>query len=483
LSRSEITNIKTRIVRSAIWTTNSKIIAQGAGFISTLVLARLLNRSEFGLMAMALSFMGLIDTFIDFGFLSAIIQAKEITQRHLSSCFWILTLFSLILSICAFSLASYIGYFYDEPRIVDIIKYLVPILLFSPFNIVCKGVLSRDIRLDTVAKIELYSGVAKIIFTISLAYLGLGVFSLVIGYILEKVLHTILCGINSKWYPNIEYNNICVRSFFNFGVKSTLSSLLWFVMTKTDVFVIGRILGAEVLGVYTIASQFPQTIARLVPIVWMRIAYPLFSKFQQKPELNNIVTRSSYLLNVICFPLFLGIASIAPDLINMFFGQHWREAILPLQILSLVAAIEAAVGVLPSALNAIGRPGSNTIINFVVVIVYPFILYFAGERWQISGILWGMVIIQLLRYVIFVLVSCYLIKIDFYKYIIDQLFCLLCAVFMFIIVKFLSYKLLNLNIYFKSLICIFIGAVLYSSFMLIFNRKSILESFTFLNNL
>lgn len=483
LSSSSTESTKSRVVRSAIWSTNSKILSQGAGFLTTLVLARLLSRSDFGLMAMALSFMGLVDTFVDLGFLSAIIQAKEINRKQLSSCFWLLTLMALFFSVSGFMLAPYISEIYLDPNLSDIIKWLAPILLFSPWNIVCKGILSRDIRLDTLAKIELYAGVVKMMVTIFLAYIGMGVLALLIGYMVERVLQTIACAMTARWYPRFEYDKSCLRPFLDFGSKSTASSLLWYIFTKADVFVIGRILGAEVLGVYTIASQFPQTIARLVPTTWMRIAYPLFSKYQQRPELKQVVSRSSFFLNLVCFPIFLGMAAIAPDIVSMIFGQRWHEAIFPLQMLSIAAAFETATGILPSALNAIGRPGVNTVINLVVVIVFPGILYWGGQRWGIAGVLWVSVILHVFRYAVFMLISCQLLKLSVWGYFREQFVCLIIAVAMSGVVLVCSHNFIDWSIYLRVSLCIVIGAALYSALLYIFTKKRLVESFFFFKTL
>jgi O-antigen/teichoic acid export membrane protein len=434
-------------------------------------------------MAMALSFMGLVDTFVDLGFLSAIIQAKEINRKQLSSCFWLLTLMALFFSVSGFLLAPFISEIYLDPNLSGIIKWMVPILLFSPWNIVCKGILSRDIRLDTLAKIELYAGIVKMTVTIFLAYIGMGVSALLIGYMVERVLQTIACAMTAQWYPRFEYDKSCLRPFLDFGSKSTASSLLWYIFTKADVFVIGRILGAEVLGVYTIASQFPQTIARLVPTAWMRIAYPLFSKYQQTPELKQIVSKSSFLLNLLCLPLFLGMAAIAPDIINLVFGQRWHEAIFPLQMLSVAAAIETATGVLPSVLNAIGRPGVNTVINMVAVIVFPLSLYWGAQQWGMYGVLWVTVMLYAYRYAAFLLATCRLLKLSTWVYLKDQLGSVVYAISMFGVVLLCSNNIMAWNIYLRVSLCIVIGAVLYPALHFIFNKKRLVESFMYFKTL
>lgn len=431
-------------------------------------------------MAMAVTFMGLVDTFIDLGFLSAIIQAKQINRKQLSSCFWLLLGISIFVSCFAVYAAPYIANAFAEQKVADLVKYLAPILLFAPLNIVCKGILSRDLRLDILAKIELFAGVFKMITSISLALMGMGVFSLLIGYLLERGLLALASAYFAKWYPRFEYEKTAVRQFLSFGSKTTASSLLWYVYTKADIFVIGRVLGADVLGVYSIASQFPQTISRLVPATWNRIAYPLFAKYQQSPELKQILTKSSSLLSLVCLPIFFGLAALAPEVISLTFGPNWGEAVFPLQMLAIVAAIETATGLLPSVLNAIGRPGINMAINLFAVVLFPLAFLGSAHQWGLVGVLWVSIALYSYRYLVFLFITCRMLRLSVWTYAKGHLGSIFSTIIMFFAVIFLNHVVIDLNIYIRIGVSIVLGATLYTVAQLLLNRRIIMESVAFL---
>lgn len=462
-----------KVISSSLWTTNSKIILQVAGFLTTLVLVRILSREDFGIMAMAITFVGFVDIFIDLGFLSAIIQAKDIRLAQLSSCFWILLGLSLMLTLSVLFGASLISQAFATDRLASLIYWLAPLFLLAPFNIITKGILSRDLRLDLLSKIELYAGILKMGLSISLAFLGFGVLSLLLGFILERFLMTILLVFTAKWFPRFELDKANVRQLLAFGSKTTLSSLLWYIYTKADIFIIGRVLGAEILGVYTIASQFPQTIARLVPSTWHRILYPLFSRYQESPDLKQIVIRSSSILIVISLPLFVGLAALAPDIIHLLFGARWNDAVLPLQILSIIAAIETATWILTAAINAIGRPGMNAIINLVAVLIFPAILYIGALTWGIEGVLWASVIVYLYRFLSFLLLAKRFVHLSLSRYCKDHLGSILASSLMFIGVVVLYRGIEDWHIFLRLTTCIISGAIIYLFTLFVVSRRQI----------
>ncbi len=466
---------RAKILRSTFWTTKCKIVSQALGLVTTLILARLLAREDFGLMAMAIAFVGLIDTFIDIGFLSAIIQAKDIRRTQLSSCFWVLMAFSGILTLLTLLSASLIADAFGARRIESFIPWLAPLFLLSPFQIVGKGILSRELRIDALAKIELIASLSKMAVSIFLAMLGFGVLSLVISFIFERMLLTAGCVLRTRWTPRFEFEGSTLRHLFSFGSQVTVSSMLWYIYTKADVFVIGRILGTELLGAYTIAAQFPQTIARFVPSTWHRILYPLFARYQDSQELGRIVTHASSFLSLVSLPLFLGMAAVAPDIIDMLFGPGWQAAVFPLQMLSIAAAIETVTWVLTASLNAVGRPGVNTLINLVAVTFFPAAYYIGALQWGMAGVLWAYLAAFSYRFLAFLWSAKRSFRLSLSLYVKNHRGSLVASCAMMIVVIVLQSEVQQWNIIPRIATCISFGAVTYVSVLLLLSRDQIAQ--------
>jgi O-antigen/teichoic acid export membrane protein len=466
-------HVKTKAARSVVWATNAKILSQVLGFVTMLILARLLNRADFGLMAMAMTVMGLIDNFMDLGFLQAIIQATEVDRKQLASCFWFLTGISLLVCAGLWGAAPYIGAAFSEGKVAGIIRFLAPIVLLAPANIVSKGILSRVLSLDVIARIELLSSAVKMAVSIAFAAMGLGVWSLVIGYGVERVLLTGSAMIAAKWYPMPTLDVRGVLGLLAFGSQTTAGSILWYIYTKADVFVIGRLLGAEVLGIYTIAAQFPQTVTRLLPNTWVNVAYPVFSKYKDSPRLQEILSKASSHLMLVCLPLFTGLAVTAPDFVRVFFGAHWQAATLPMRILSIVAAIEASTILLPKILNAKGKPGMNVAVNLIAAVLFPAVMYWGASRWGLQGVLWASVALYSYRYLAFLLLACNFVGLRLESYVRDHMGSIVAALIMLAVVSLFREAVAGWNSSVKLMFSVGIGALAYVISQLIVGKEQI----------
>jgi len=463
--------IKKRVLNSALWTTGAKLIGQGVTLVSTLVLARLLQKEDFGLMAMALTYTGLVDNFVDFGFLSAIIQAKELNAKQLNSCFWFLMVAVLLVSGVSVLGAQQIARLFAEPRLEMLVTVMALSLLFIPPQIISRGIFSRNLRLDTVARIELIAGLIRALITVMYAYSGSGVWSLVYGYMAEKVMLAISLPIIAKWSPRLEYEPDGVKRLLSFGANVTASSLLWYLFNKADVLIVGRLLGAGTLGVYSIALQVATSIYQFIYVAWNRIAYPLFSRYQQSDQLVSVFYKTSSLLAFFAFPACIGLAAIAPDVVTVLFGARWEAAAVPIQFISVVTAIRSISSLLPSLLNSIGQPGVNVKVNFYSFIIFSGMFYLAATWMGLTGVLWAWVILYPLRHMVLLIIACKLTQLTFREYMSWHLGTAVSAVIMFFTVELMGSMGADWNIYVRMSACIALGAIFYTILQTFISRK------------
>jgi len=291
---------------------------------------------------------------------------------------------------------------------------------------------------------------------------------------------SISASIASKWIPKFEYDNKSIRHLYSFGSQTTLSSILWYIYTKADVFIIGRLLGAEILGIYSIALQFPQTLTRLIPATWHRIAFPLFSRYKNSDHLKQIVLKSSYQLALVSLPLFIGISAVAPDIITVLFSSKWHAAIFPMQILAIVAAIETINGLLPIVLNSIGRPGVNIVINIIATVIFPITYYFSALMWGLEGVLFGSILLYLYRYLTFLYITCRSLELKIASYFKNHLVSVMATVTMFLGVMFAQQAMSSWDTISRMSASIILGGVIYLGIQLFFNKMQIKEAMSFI---
>ena len=380
-------------------------------------MARLLEREDFGIFALALLYIAFIDVFVDLGLVSAIIQRKEVSQRQLSSCFWLLSLVSIALLGASQLLAPAIGrFFFDEERVVPLIRALSVTFLVLPVTIICTAMLSRKFRLDSIAKLELGSALLRCMTVVGLGLAGVGVMSLVYGFMLERLLLATSLAYVARWRPMAVLRVDEIRPLVSFGANITAGRLLWLAYTRLDTLIIGRLLGAEVLGLYTIAAQISNAFLQFISTAYYRIAFPLFSQVQDSAKLVAVFLKMSLLLAIATLPVFLGMSVVAVDLVAVVLGPRWLDAVPALQVLAIVAAMQAVSGLLPQVSNAAGYPGLATRMNFATVIAFGAGFYAGAKIAGLSGVLVAWSVLFPIRYLVMAAVTGRLINMSLRSY-------------------------------------------------------------------
>ncbi|MGE0385222.1 MAG: lipopolysaccharide biosynthesis protein [Gammaproteobacteria bacterium] len=393
-------SLKKDAIRSGGWLAATRIMGQIVQLGTTLVLARVLGTHEFGLMAMALLYQGVIDTFIDFGFLTALIQRKQLDEKTLSSCFWFLIGISCVICAGSIALSPQIANLLGDERVASATAVLALAFLAAPSQIVSKALLSRSLRLDAVGKSEFLSSLLRCGITIAMAMQGAGVWSLVYGYLSEKLFLAVQLPLRAGWRPSLSFDPASVREIVRFGVNVTGGSFMWYLYTHADGFIVGRVLGAGVLGVYTIASQFANSVFKLLAASYNRVAFPAYTKLQDAPDLNRVFIKSSVYLAVIAAPLYLGIAAVAPDLIHVLLGTKWADAALPMRVLAVGYAFQTISALLPALFNARGMPTINMYVNLASTAAFAGGLYASAVNWGLAGVLYVGVGLHAARYLL-----------------------------------------------------------------------------------
>ncbi len=405
-----------QMVRAVGWTGLAKIIGQIAMFATTLLLAHLLDKADLGLFAMAVLYAGIVDTVTDGGFQSAIIQRKDISADSLSSCFWLLTGVSLSVVAISQLVAPWIAAVFAEMRLAGVVRQISWIFLILPLTIVSSGILSRRFRLDVIAKAELGACLARCAISAALALAGMGIYSLIYGYLAERIIVGFALARVARWKPSLHFNYRNVSPLISFGLNVTTGRLLWLGYSKMDTFIIARFLGTEILGMYSVASQIALAFGQFVSAVYYRVIFPLLSKSQDSPNFKEILLASSVYLSIVSLPVMVGLAVVAPDIVSVFLGEKWQEASLVIRVLSIVAALQILSGLLPQAMNAIGRADISIWINLSSLIVFG-VSFYLGAQWQgLNGILIVWLILGPLRSIANVSIACLLLQLPIVEY-------------------------------------------------------------------
>ena len=330
------------LARSAInglsWSALSETIIGFMQIIQLIVLARLLSSADFGLFAIVVAITAVVSVVADVGVSDAIIHRKATTDGELSSLYWLNVIVGFTLYGGVLISTVYLEALFGQEGLALLIAVGAAPLAITPLGHQFGILLQKALRFRTLNKIEMFAAFFTTVLSIILASVGAGVFALVWSQIAGAVFSALALFIACRgiWRPRLHFMGSQLKGYLNFGVYIVLQRVIETLAQQLDKILIGAFLGPGVLGGFYVAQRIADLPIARLSAIFMRVLFPVFAKRQDDLE----YLRNSYLLGVrglasIAFPIFLGLALIAPWLVPITFGPGWDEAVIFLQILAI----------------------------------------------------------------------------------------------------------------------------------------------------
>lgn len=389
-------NLKVKAVSGIKWTTFSSVTGAILQVIQLIILARLLDPTAFGLMAITAVVIGFAQAFLDMGISNAIIHKQEVSHTQLSTLYWINVLSGVMLFIIVSLCAPLIAAFYQEAVLTKIIILVAITFLIQPFGQQFVVLWQKELRFNDIAKIDIVSKLLSLITAVTFAYYGYGVYALVYGALAGTVFQTI-----QLVYKGLKEHRIAlvfrlneVKEFLNFGMYQMAEKTLNYFNSQIDTLLIGKLLGVEALGVYSVSKQIIMKPIQVINPIVSKVTFPIMAKIQSDIDrLKDIYLKTINLLSSINFPIYLFIAITAPELVTLMFGRQWIDAVSIVQILSIYGACRSTMNPIGSLLLAKGKPNWGFYWNLGLFFYVPMVIYLASQR-GIETLSWGLVVIM-----------------------------------------------------------------------------------------
>lgn len=302
-----------------------------------IVLARLLQPEDFGLLAVAMIFIGVADLVASVGMEPAVVQRKELTDQHLRVATTLSLISGSILTLIFWALAHPISLFFNEPRLEAIVPVLAVGLGFSATFASSRGLLIRqmDFRrlflIDLVAYLVGYAGVA-----IGMALLGFGVWSLVIGTVVSLVIQSIAVAFVARPRWPLSLSSTEVKDLLGFGGEVSLNNTINYLGASVDYMVIGKFLDATVLGLYTRAYQLVSMPLNKIAGTIAMALFPSYAEVQHDRErLARVYLKTINATALVTFPILTGFAIAGELVVVGLYGEKWGMAVPAFRILAL----------------------------------------------------------------------------------------------------------------------------------------------------
>ena len=380
--------LKQKAISGVKWVTVSTVVNNILQLILISILARFLSPADFGLMALVNVVIEFSSYFIDAGFSNIIIHKQDINRKQLSSIYWLSIATGIFIYLIIFVLSPLLSSFYGEKELEPLLKLVAITFLIIPFGQQHKSLFQKELKFNTIATIEIISRSISFIVGVSAAINGFGVYSLALMVLSNSLASTILLffrGIRN-FKPSFSFSHVEIRNFYSFGLYQLGERTLNYFASQIDTIIIGKLLGTNQLGIYTIAKNLIMKPAQIINPIVTKVAFPTMAKVQNNIDsLKKIYLNTIRYLSSVNFPIYIGIAIMAEPLTVILFGNKWIGAIILIKVLAFFGMIRSVFNPIGSLLLARGRADLGFFWN-VYSSITSAIIIFIGSFWGLLGI-------------------------------------------------------------------------------------------------
>lgn len=383
--------MKSEVIKGMKWTTLGTVVLAVVALLKVSILARYLDKTDFGLMALVTLVMGFMNLFNDMGLTSAILHKQEISKKEYASLYWFNMMVSLAMYLMLWLITPLIASFYNEPQLNQLIPLLGLNLILSGVGRMFKTIENKHLLFKQVTVVDIVAASISLILAVILAVNGYGVYALVYSALAQYVISNFLLlflGLKKYgllWYCRFNHT----RPFLKIGMYQVGGQTINYFNRDLDILIIGKFFSAEVLGGYSLAKQLVMRPMQILNPILTKVGAPTLAKFQNSME----ALRANYLklinaVSTINFLIYALLLALAPLAIQILYGSGFEEIVSLVRILCLYMFIRAVSSPVGSLVTATGKTNLEFYWNLLTLLVTPVFIY-AGSYYGVNGAAWG----------------------------------------------------------------------------------------------
>lgn len=361
-------SVKDTVISGTKWTTASTLCTAIVQILRVSILARFLEKSDFGVVAIVTLIFGLVETFGDLGFSTAIMHKKDIKENEFSSLFWmqLLLFVGIYLVSCLFT--GVISDSYGEPALMHALPVALSGLILFAIGKLYDTVLQKQFQFKVIAIRNIVAALLSLVVAVVLAVLGAGLYSLIISTLLQTLIVNV-------WNFAVGFKQYRIKFYINFkevlplikiGIFQTGTQIIDYLASRLDILLIGKFLGTEMLGVYNLAKDLLIRVFVLINTIANKVALPVFSYMQDdNQQLRDNYCKLIKTLSFVTLPFLTMIGALSAPLVIILYGNKFVE-VIPLMTLLAIAYLFSCIGnPVGNIITAKGR----TDISFIYTII------------------------------------------------------------------------------------------------------------------
>lgn len=461
-------NLKKQTKLGVFWSAIQRFSTQGLQFLITLVIARFLTPSDYGIIGMLGIFLSVASVFVDCGFTNALIRKQERNQHDCSTVFFFNIGIAVLSYLILFTAAPFVASFYNMPVLKNVLRVISLMLIINSFSAVQATLLTSQLDFKSQTQISIISISISGIIGITLAINGVTYWTLVVQGLVSSSISSFLYWRYSSWRPSLVFSRQSFKEMFSFGSKLLASSLIDSLYNNIYPIIIGKVYSASTLGNYSRAESYANFPSISITGILQRVTYPLLCKMQaSEGQLAYTYRKMLKLSAFVIFPLMMGLSALARPFVVIIIGTQWEFCAVLLQILCFSLMWYPIQAINLSLLQVKGRTDLSLRLEIIKKIIGVIILC--------VSIPLGIVYVCYFRIVFSVIclfVNTYytgkMIHVGIFKQLNDIMPTFLIAISMFALILFITNQIPNL--YIQMIVGICVGSLFYALTSYLFNR-------------
>jgi PST family polysaccharide transporter len=330
---SDRSNLKQASARGVVWNVVQNLASRLLALVVVAILSRILDRSAFGVVALALVVNSFAELIINQGFGEFITQSPELTDQHLDTAFWLNAGLGLVSTGLVALAATPLSEIFADASIAPIVRWLSLSLVIRSLSVVPTGILVRQLKFRSLSLRGLIAAVASGVVGIGAAIMGFGIYSLVIQVIAGDIASTLMLWRATHWSPGRRVSRACLKDLTSFGAPVIGAQILGLVSRRFDTFFVAGALDMATLGIYSMAQRVFQIVLQVLNKSMADVTFSALARLGD--DRRDTFYKVIELTAVLSFPVYVGIAIIAGPLTLTLFGARWAPSANPMALFAL----------------------------------------------------------------------------------------------------------------------------------------------------
>ena len=348
-------------------------------FFSGIVLARILIPEDFGLLVTTQIFTGIVGVFAGSGMGQALIRAEGLEKQHYNVVFSLQVFLGFVIYLGFYISSQYIAIYFDNPLYEDLLKVSALSFILRPVNNICKAKLSREYHFKKIAILNIINVFITSALSIYFAYIGWGVWALIISGLLGYTAMMPLYLKAAKWIPGIYFDYGIAKYLGGYGFKVAVSDLLYFITTQIPNFIISKQFGPSSVGLFNKAISLSEIPRQLIGTSVTQTVFRGMSETQSDLNMTKyLYSKTLSLLTLYQFPFYVSMLWLSESFIVIVYGENWRESGQLMQIVAMLGFVQAINGSASTLNDAHDRLKQEIKLDIQLIILMILVLAING---------------------------------------------------------------------------------------------------------